>query len=132
MPSTVQLQHAGQVVSIDNPVPVVTRAPAASSANKATMVQGVKAPAATGTPEPLTAVETLVHSVRIKAARAGRVANTGSVWLGYTATNDAQLWELVPTEWISITAPPGKVLDLALIYVDSVTLTDGVIFQGEL
>lgn len=130
MNPNIRLVVRGQLADDDNPIPVVlTPAPTGSTA---TPVSGVKAPAATGTPEALAATETLVHQVFIRAGRTGRVANAGSVWLGTSATNDAQQYELLPGEWISFTAPPGKSIDLALLYVDAVTLTDGVIFIGHL
>ena len=93
-----------------------------------TPVQGSKLPAATGTPEALATEQTLVRFLRIRAMRSGRVANTGSVYVGFSATNDAQLEELVPSEWLTLTPPAGEYLDLATIYVDAVTLGDGVIF----
>lgn len=94
----------------------------------ATAIAGTKAPAATATPEAITASQTLVSSVIIRAGRTARVANTGSVWIGVSSTNDTQLIELIPGASLSLTAPPGKTIDLATIYVDSVTLTDGITY----
>lgn len=114
------------------PLPTVNTAPSASSSTAAAFVRGTKAPAATGTPEALAADGTYVQTVTIVALRTGRVANTSSVWIDSTATNDAQLLELIPGAFVTLTAPPGKVIDLNDIYVDSTTLTDGVFFWGML
>lgn len=101
--------------------------PASGASTTATLVEGTKAPAAIATPEALAATN-LVTSVLIRAGRTARVANTGSVWIGFSSTNDSQLIELVPGATITIDAPYGKYIDLASIYVDSVTLGDGVVF----
>ncbi len=132
-----------------NPVPVSAAAPLPVSSSvapptpgtgtKATFVRGAKIPAATGTPERIAAVGTYVNSVTIVAQRAARVTNTSSVWIDAIATNDLQLIELTPGasaspgingSAYSFNAPPGKVIDLGDIYVDAVTLGDGVTFLG--
>lgn len=105
---------------------------AASASTKVTYVRGLKAPAAIATPEALAAVGTYVSTVTIWALRAGRAANVGSVFVDVVSTNDAQLVELVPGGSVTFTAPPGRVIDLADIFVDSATLTDGVFFLGML
>lgn len=138
------LMLAGSPVSASTPLPVTATVapPTPGAATKATFVQGSKAPASAGTPEALAAAGTYVQQVVICGQRAARVANTGSVWIGSTSTNDAQLVELLagvaaPGPGINgssytITAPPGKVIDLGDIYVDSVTAGDGVTYLGVL
>lgn len=118
-------------VSTADPLPVQVLAPAVAT-NKATIVRGLKAPAAIGTPEALAAAGTFVQTVTIWALRAARVANTGSVFVDTTSANDAQLIELTPAAYVTFTAPPGKVIDLADIFVDAATLTDGVLYVGML
>jgi len=99
------------------------------------LIQGSKAPAATGTPEPLSATSLSVRRVMIQAHRAARAANAGNVWLGTTSTNDAQLWRLQPWETLTIEGviEDGiqKEIDLSTIYVDAETLTDGVAFIAQ-
>jgi hypothetical protein len=108
-------------------IPVTSTPTSTAPTTAATFAEGTKAPAAIATPEAL-ATTNLVHSVIIRAGRTARVSNTGSVWIGTTSTNDSQLIELIPGAVLTISAPPGKYIDLATIYVDSVTLTDGVIY----
>lgn len=120
----------GDPVSAANPFAVTPVAPVPSATTKATISRGLLAPAAIATPERLAAVGTYVQTVTIWAMRAARVANAGSVFIDAIGTNDLQLIELTPGAYITFTAPPGKVIDLGDIYVDSVTLTDGVFFLG--
>lgn len=94
-------------------------------------LSGTKVPASIATPEALAAVETPVHSVLIQARRAARVANTGSVWIGFGSANDAQQWELTPGQTLTLTAPDKKKIDLATIFVDAVTATDGVTWLAQ-
>lgn len=103
---------------------------ASGSATSSTLSEGTRAPADIATPEAIAASTTLVQSVIIRAGRTARVANTSSVWIGKTSTNDSQLIELIPGNTITLTAPPGENIDLNLIYVDSVTLTDGVVWMA--
>ena len=118
------------------PLPVNLVSPA-TAANKATFVRGFKAPASIGTPEALAASGTYVQKVTIFAIRASRTTNTSSVWVDGIATNNAQSIELLPGSagnpmgaFVSFEAPPGKVIDLADIYVDAATVTDGVFYLG--
>lgn len=135
-------------VSAENPLPItgsITTTPAPpepvvpSGTTKATFVEGSKLPVAAGTPERLAAVGTYVSQVTIIGQRLARVPNTGLAWLGSTLTNDTQLVALAPGSveypngsFYSITAPPGRVIDLGDIYVDIVTAGDGVTYWGVL
>lgn len=114
------------VIASDQSAITVTQSTTAPT-TAATFVEGVKAPASLAVPEALTTTN-LVHSVIIRAGRTARIGNTSSVWVGITATNDTQFIELLPGAVLTITAPPGKYLDLATIFVDAVTLTDGVVY----
>jgi hypothetical protein len=120
----------GLTVSDSNPFPVQLVVP--STASAATFVRGSKIPAATGTPEALAAGGTLVQSVVIYAQRGARTGNTGSVFIDSASANDAQQIELMAGQSWQLTAPPGKTIDLSLLYVDAVTLGDGVFFFGVL
>lgn len=97
------------------------------SARLSPIVFGSKVPAAIATPEALSATPLLCTSVKIVASR-GRTVNTGSVFLGDSVTNDAQLFPLIPGATLELTAPKDGLLDLSKIFVDAATLTDGVQF----
>lgn len=136
MSSPTKLHINDDIASTTNPVPVNLVSPA-TAANKATFVRGFKAPASIGTPEALAASGTYVQKVTIFAIRASRTTNTSSVWVDGIATNNAQSIELLPGSagnpmgaFVSFEAPPGKVIDLADIYVDAATVTDGVFYLG--
>jgi hypothetical protein len=84
-------------------------------------------PAAIATPIPLSATPLLCMSVVIVASR-GRTVNAGSVFLGTAATNDSQLFPLIPGQSIQLFGDEDNLLDLSQIYIDAATLTDGVQF----
>ncbi len=136
-------------VSAENPLPVdvsVTVEPAPPApvvpgvGTKATFVTGSKLPASAATPERLAAPGTYVSSVTIIGQRLARVANASSVFIGSSSVNDSQLVELTPGGTVpgvngsaySFTAPPGRVIDLGDIYVDVITVGDGVTYLGVL
>jgi hypothetical protein len=96
----------------------------------ATFLQGVKTVAATATPERLVAASTLVDSVEIMARKARGTANTGDVWFGPQSANDAQLRRLTPGDSVTLSAPPGKKIDLYDIFIDVATAGDGVIYTA--
>lgn len=106
-----------------NPLPVILKA----TGGAATIVEGFKAPAAVATPEPLVGVSTLVSQVTLFAQKTGRTgANATTIYWGWSSANDSQLNPLAVGASITITAPEGKLIDLALLYIDATTLTDGV------
>lgn len=125
---------AGTNIPVDNttnplPVNVVT---AGSASTKCTFVRGYKVPAATATPEAIAAAGTYVTTVTIWGIKAARTNNTGSVWVDSLSTNDLQAIEVPSGTPVVFTAPPGKVIDLGELYVDSVTAADGVYYFGML
>jgi hypothetical protein len=93
----------------------------------ATFAQINKTVASVTVPEAIAGSTTLCESVEITALKGRDTANTGNVFIGFSATNDTQLTRLVPGESKTFTAPPGKKLDLAGFYVDVATAGDGVI-----
>jgi len=100
-----------------NPVPLAFHAQ--TSAGAATMVDTVKTVASPGTPEALGSG--LVSEVAIYPLR----TNNDRVYWGGSATNDTQHgWTPV-----RLTAPPGKKLNLAQIFLDVMTAGDGVRFS---
>lgn len=105
-------------VSASNPLPVSIAAPASASTTAAALAGGSKTVAATGTPEALVGVSTLVDTVIIAPLR----TNTTSAYIGFSSTNDTQTIPLP----VSLSAPDGKKIDLSLIYVDVTTAGEGV------
>jgi hypothetical protein len=102
-----------------NPLPVTVLPPGSGiSATAATLAGATKTVAATGTPEALAASETLVDTVIISPLR----TNTGDVYVGFSSTNDTQQIEAP----VILQAPPGKKINLALIYVDVTVNGEGV------
>ena len=101
----------------------VTRLPAVTTVP----VQITKTVAAAATPEALAADGTFFRSATIIASKAARVLNTGLVYLGIGATNDASALELSPGDVYTITAPLGQQYDLNDWYLDVVTAADGVV-----
>jgi hypothetical protein len=97
--------------------------------NKSTLATvfatAVKTVASTGTPEALAAAGTLCSSVLIVPKR----GNTTAVYIGSSATNDAQ-HVLVGATGVLLTAPHGTRIDLGSIYVDVATNGEGVAYEA--
>ena len=91
-----------------------------------TPVTGRKTVAATGTPEALSATHVYAQSVELVAQKAQGSANAGTVYVGWTSGNGEQDRPLAPGDTWVITAPDGKKLDLAEIYIDPANPGDGV------
>jgi hypothetical protein len=102
-----------------------------NSTTALTPTQGVKTVTTAGTPVRLVATETLVESVEIHARKAAGTANTGIVYLGYSATGGQNYRALAVGEVWSQTAVAGKKIDLHLIYIDAATNGDGVIYTAQ-
>lgn len=100
------------------------------STTAATVTQATKTVAASGTPERLAAATTLVESVLLEGKNARGTNNTGSVFVGPSSTNDAQLLEIAPGESIELKAPAGKKIDLNLLYIDVATNADGITYTA--
>jgi hypothetical protein len=88
--------------------------------------QIVKAVAAAGTPEQLTATRTQCQSLVIQARKNTTTANAGNVYIGFTSAASSQKLVLQPGESVSITAGTGKAIDLSGIYIDAATNADAV------
>lgn len=135
------VDSSGNPVTPSNPLPVTPGAVTPSASTKATFVRGSKAPASASVPEALAAVGTYVWQVVICGQRGAQVANTSSVFIDSISTNAQQNIELTPGaaaapgingSSYTITAPPGKFIDLGDIYVDVITVGDGVTWLGVL
>lgn len=111
-------------------LPLAVSLPANTSTTAATLTQALKTVAATGTPEALGSG--LVESVAIRPKKTRTTANTGNVWIQNVVTNDlAGGWELAPTDApLVLSAPVGKKIDLAAIFIDVATNGDGVIYTA--
>lgn len=106
---------------------VSTISGASNSTTAATFTQGVKAVVSAGTPLVLTgSAATLVDSVEIHARKNTTTANTGAIYIGFSASAGSNYRVLLPGESMSITAPMGKKIDLHLIFVDAATTADAV------
>jgi hypothetical protein len=117
-----------KAISPANRVPALLSHPPVTAI--ATIVRGLKVPAATNAPEPLAATSTLVARVTLIAMRAARTPNTSSVWIDTTTADNAQLIELFPGAEFTLIAPRGKAINLATIYLDVATLGDGLFFHS--
>lgn len=111
----------------------VTVVPAGGSAGgttAATFSQAVKTVAATGTPEAIAATTTLVDSVVIYGQKALATNNTSTCYIGPTSGNGTQLLPIAAGSYVTLSAPTGKKIDLAGIFVDVGTNGDGVIYTA--
>jgi hypothetical protein len=106
------------------------KTPANTSTTAVTPSQGRKAVAAAGTPELLVGSLTLVESVEIQARKNVTTANTGNIYLGFSSSAGSNYRVLEPGDVFTWTAPPGKKLDLHLIYVDAATSADAVTYTA--
>ena len=96
------------------------------------LVTGAKTVAAAGTAVQLAApgAQPNCFQVTIIAQKAGRAANTGTVYLGLSGASNAQLFPLAPGAALTVSAPHQHQFDLSKIYVDATTSGDGVVFFG--
>lgn len=95
---------------------VTSSVPPPTPTTNATLASATKTVAAAGTPEVLgsgTCLELFIYPLR---------TNTGAVYWGTEATNDTQNG-LLP---VIITAPDGKLISLASIYIDVAVNGEGV------
>ncbi len=99
-----------------------------SASEKVTLTQLIKTVADAGTPERISATAgTFFRQATFLGKKAARTDNTSSAFLGMTATNDAQAYEIVAGGEITITAPIGCKYDLYDFYLDVGTNADGVV-----
>lgn len=69
----------------------------------------------------------LVDSVSFTGQKARATDNAGNVFLGYSATNDTQLFAIAPGKTVTMRAPAGASIDLGRFYLDVATNNDGLI-----
>lgn len=94
------------------------------------LVEGVKANANTGTPVPITDVQTLVRSVKFTAQKGQGSANTGDISLGFTSVDGAQTETLAPAGSFILTAGENQKIDLNKVYLDVATANDAVTWMA--
>lgn len=105
-------------------IPVIESAN--TSTTVATTAQGTKAVTSAGTPERMVASTTKVESVVIQALKGVATANTGNIYVGFSASGGSNLMVLTPGQSVTFQAPAGKKVDLTNIYIDSATSADAV------
>lgn len=112
-----RLVTRGLNVEETNPLPVsLTPSPSGVTLANATMTMPSKTVASAGTPEALgtgSFQQVLIFPLR---------ANTGEVWWGLSSVNDAQSGTLP----VALVAPPGKLINIADIYLDVAVNGEGV------
>lgn len=82
-------------------------------------------------PVTLTNVVTKAIRCTLIGRKANRTANTGTVYVGMLSANDSQPIEITAGAVVSVLIPDGRALDLSKIYLDVVTVGDGVLVLYE-
>jgi hypothetical protein len=124
----VNIKTSSADVSTSNPLPVTNVTP--TGAATATYIQGFKTVTATNTPELVAASSTKVASVVFQGYKAQGTLNTGNVYIGSVVTDATDPVAILPGGSFTITAPPGKFIDLNTLYIDVATAADGVGYFG--
>lgn len=88
--------------------------------------QGRTAVTAAGTPQRLSTVEILVDSVELHARKNVTTANTGAVYVGVSKNAGENYRVLLAGETFTMTANPGRKLNLQNIFIDAATTADAV------
>lgn len=91
-----------------------------------TLSAGSKAVAVPATPERVSATDILVSKVLFQARKNKTTANTGAVYLGFSATAANNHYVLAAGAEREFVAPPGTKLNLKDFYVDAATAADAV------
>jgi hypothetical protein len=89
--------------------------------------QFTKTNASTSSPVRLAAQGTFATKVTIIGNKSARVANTGTVYIGPTSTDDAQAIAVTTGQTVTITPAQGEFIDLYEWYLDPATANDGVV-----
>ena len=89
--------------------------------------QFTKTNASTGTPVRLAAQGTFATSVTIIGNNAARTANTGTVYIGPTSTDNAQPIAITTGQTVTLTFASDQYIDLYDWYLDVATANDGVV-----
>lgn len=89
--------------------------------------QSITNNSSTSAPIALAPAGTYASSVTLIGNKTARTANTGTVYVGPTATNDAQPVSVTSGQTVTIVAPPGEWIDLNEWYLDVATANDGLV-----
>jgi len=102
-----------------------------SSAQSTTTVQpaqGQNAVASAGTPEQLVEASTLASSVEIYGRKSPTVANTGNIYVGFSAVAGQNYRTVPPGTGFTISMPQAQKMDLSTIYIDASTSGDVAVY----
>lgn len=99
----------------------------AAVAQTVTIGQFVTLNSSTSSPVALT--NTVIRATRVTfiGKKDNRTANTGTVYIGATSTNDQQPIEVASGATVSLNLPANTVIDLSKLYLDVATANDGVL-----
>ena len=89
--------------------------------------QIIKTNSSTSVPVRLAPLGTHASKVTFIGNNAARTANTGTVYVGPTSTNDTQVLAITTGQVMTIECAPGEWIDLYEWYLDPVTANDGVV-----
>lgn len=103
---------------------------AACTGPAVTATEGRCDPSSTSVPKALSSTTRLVQTVTMYARKAGRASNATTVWWGYSSVDGEQNKPIAVDGSLTLYAPPGKLIDLSLIYIDITTTGDGVEWIG--
>ncbi len=89
--------------------------------------QLIKTNSSTSVPVRIAPLGTYASKVTFIGNNAARTANTGTVYVGPTSTNDTQTLAITTGQTMTIECAPGEWIDLYEWYLDPATANDGVV-----
>lgn len=95
--------------------------------NQVDSIQLVVLNSSTTVPVRLSSNHVAFASMTIIGNKAERTANTGTVYIGPTSTNDTQPLAIATGATITLVAPPGETIDLYNWWLDPASANDGVV-----
>lgn len=95
--------------------------------NQVDSIQLVVLNSSTTVPVRLSSNHVAFASMTVIGNKAERTANTGTVYIGPTSTNDTQAIAITTGATVTLVAPPGETIDLFNWWLDPATANDGVV-----
>lgn len=95
--------------------------------NQVDSIQLVVLNSSTTVPVRLSSNHVAFASMTVIGNKAERTANTGTVYIGPTSTNDTQALAITSGATITLVAPVGETIDLYNWWLDPATANDGVV-----